>query len=811
MPHLDDITDAELLREFSGSGSHAAFATLVNRHASMVHAVSMRVLNNHHDAQDVTQAVFLVLAQKAAKLSGQPSVGGWLHTASRNAALDVVRSRQRRKRREEAVMKESEQTIQDGNLRADFCNELDAALERLPDRYRQPLLLFHLEGASLKDVSKQLNLQPSTLRTRLARARNMLCDALKRRGVEIASATAFTTLLSAQAKACSKVFLSTVTDSATNSGVPASSGFHEIAARISATNGANTTTTSIFILMKTKAAYSSAIAIVLLAAGLTTYVRIQHGDETSSKNQTKANLPLSDETRESSTKFSNRNEVDPLSLISNSDEFRVLSDSVLLIADDAERLAAIREKLGMNLSDEVYRHTIEAHGYRVNPKDLIHELLMAWGKDDPESATLWSRRFPSEFGNQIAELMLAFWIMKDRSAAMTWATDNIPSDHIDKAMRRQEKIESKTARESSDATNQRLHSLHDSLLKLRNRESANSNEMQSLTSSLDYQLQTWAKRDPAAAVTFWTSLDEKTKKGIYLKPLFENWAHDDPDAALEQAERLTNETERIDALKAVLPSWQLKHRDRTIDEAIDLDTLPDQAFNSILHDLVGVWATADPAAAMDYSMKLEQPKLQRMAVARSVEAWAVKSPSDAEQWVSQLPSGNLRDIGYRELSERAIRTNYDLAAHFVRKIEDPDAKKRTIGKLSSRAEFRSNLPDSLDLMREMNGVDHLILESMASTVSTENEEIFRVWLEKAHADDFIEYPEHDNPDVVEPEAVKAFNEKRRTRAMNAYSRSLRITSDTLLLDRLYSIVMDAKKLLFQGLAEGALRAWLGEG
>jgi hypothetical protein len=52
--HSNLQTDAELLKEFSGSGSHSAFAALMERHGPMVHAVAMRILSNHHDAQDVT-------------------------------------------------------------------------------------------------------------------------------------------------------------------------------------------------------------------------------------------------------------------------------------------------------------------------------------------------------------------------------------------------------------------------------------------------------------------------------------------------------------------------------------------------------------------------------------------------------------------------------------------------------------------------------------------------------------------------------------------------------------------------------------
>ena len=181
VPHSDHQTDADLLKEFSDSGSHAAFAALVERHGPMVHAVALRVLSNHHDAQDVTQAVFLVLAREAAKLSGKPSVAGWLHTVSRRLALDARKSRESRQRREHAAMNESVNITPDATLSAGFRRELDAALERLPDRYRQPLVLFHLEGASLNEVARRLDLQPSTLRTRLSRARDLLRRILGRR------------------------------------------------------------------------------------------------------------------------------------------------------------------------------------------------------------------------------------------------------------------------------------------------------------------------------------------------------------------------------------------------------------------------------------------------------------------------------------------------------------------------------------------------------------------------------------------------------------------------------------------------------
>jgi RNA polymerase sigma factor (sigma-70 family) len=164
-----------MLTEFSGRGSHTAFATLVDRYGLMVHAVALRVLSNHQDAQDITKAVFLALAREAAKLTGQPSVVGWLHTVSQRLALDALKFSESRQRSEQAFRKVEVNMTPDATLSTVFRRELDAALDRLPDRYRQPLVLFHLEEASLDEVAKRPNLHTYTLRSRLSHTRERCC------------------------------------------------------------------------------------------------------------------------------------------------------------------------------------------------------------------------------------------------------------------------------------------------------------------------------------------------------------------------------------------------------------------------------------------------------------------------------------------------------------------------------------------------------------------------------------------------------------------------------------------------------------
>jgi RNA polymerase sigma factor (sigma-70 family) len=275
-------TDADLLKEISGSGNHAAFAALAERHGPMVHAVALRVLSNHHDAEDVTQAVFLALWRHAAKLSRQPSVAGWLHTVSRRLALDTHRSRQSRQRREQATMKEERTATPDATLRADLRRELDAALNLLPDRYRQPLIIFHLEGASLHEVALRLDLNPSTLRTNLSRAREMLRQLLSRRGIEVASIGVLGSLFTSEAQAGTlpSSLLSTVVNNATDNGATVAPHIMQLAdkaASVSATTSFSSLTTC-FILMNTKAILITVAVIALATIGTTAYV-IRQGNE----------------------------------------------------------------------------------------------------------------------------------------------------------------------------------------------------------------------------------------------------------------------------------------------------------------------------------------------------------------------------------------------------------------------------------------------------------------------------------------------------------------------------------------------------
>jgi len=98
---MDSRTDQELLREYAGEASEAAFSELVQRYIDLVYSAALRLVGNTHLAEDVSQKVFLALAQNAEQLADRAVLPGWLHGAARNLSANAIRSEVRRRAREQ--------------------------------------------------------------------------------------------------------------------------------------------------------------------------------------------------------------------------------------------------------------------------------------------------------------------------------------------------------------------------------------------------------------------------------------------------------------------------------------------------------------------------------------------------------------------------------------------------------------------------------------------------------------------------------------------------------------------------------------
>lgn len=178
--------DAELLRRYLEESSEDAFAELVRRHLSLVYFGALRRTSGDADlAAEVSQGVFISLAQNARSLRSHPALSAWLFTASRNAAINarIKESRRRQREQEAFVMQES---LAESGQPADWEHLsplLFETLDLLSEQERTAVLLRFFGERAFAEIGAKLQLSEEAARKRVERALAKMHDALGRRGV----------------------------------------------------------------------------------------------------------------------------------------------------------------------------------------------------------------------------------------------------------------------------------------------------------------------------------------------------------------------------------------------------------------------------------------------------------------------------------------------------------------------------------------------------------------------------------------------------------------------------------------------------
>jgi RNA polymerase sigma factor (sigma-70 family) len=173
------VPDGDLLARFADTGDAAAFELLVRRHAELVWRVCRSELPaDRHSAEDAFQATFLVLARKAGAVR-EPSAAGFLFRVARNAAL---RARKRVGRVAEALADLPVEAHADSVEVGECSAAVVAEVERLPDKFRLPVLLCFFEDCTHAEAADRLGWAVGTVASRLARAKDRLRDRLTRKG-----------------------------------------------------------------------------------------------------------------------------------------------------------------------------------------------------------------------------------------------------------------------------------------------------------------------------------------------------------------------------------------------------------------------------------------------------------------------------------------------------------------------------------------------------------------------------------------------------------------------------------------------------
>ena len=162
--------DMELLREYAGSQSEAAFETLVSRHLNLVYSSALRQVGDTHLAEDIAQAVFIILARKAKFLGPRTILSGWLYHATRYACADALKIERRRQNREQEAFMQSLANPPGSEAWRHIAPLLDEGMAQLDEKDRNLIVLRFFENKSAREIADALDLEPQAAQKRVTRA-----------------------------------------------------------------------------------------------------------------------------------------------------------------------------------------------------------------------------------------------------------------------------------------------------------------------------------------------------------------------------------------------------------------------------------------------------------------------------------------------------------------------------------------------------------------------------------------------------------------------------------------------------------------
>jgi RNA polymerase sigma-70 factor, ECF subfamily len=715
--------------------------------------ICYQVLRHQHDTDDATQVVLCKITDGFHKMRDACHFQRWVYRVAMNTALDLRRKNMRLSTRQQPY-DESLTNIASEPATNEVVEVVHEQLGRLDDESQVLLIRHYFEKETLNELAEEAGVTTSAIWQKIQKAQEKLRRYLSQAGYAQYVPLILPYLESVKTVKSSTTALSSAVLAKVHSAAVAGGGTVGIIAATTLGIGE--------IIMKTKIITITLVALALCGTGAYLGVKMFYSTSQRSSSAVIQNNPT--------PKVSQTNPGNSASLLSTGDtketpavstqpekedfpkfasqaQLDATITQVMMITDENERLQAIRKRLGMKISDEVYRTALAQYGNRSSVKELFRSILTAWSDADPKASILWALQFPFKGMKGFSIAMFEPWAQKDKEAALAFAREQLNEEQL-------RVLEKFLAQRSNEPL-----PTGDFVSRLKHAD--NEKEDSKWYGAISAILYDWVRKDPKGAAEYALTISKErfngTTRTMVLSSVTREWSNSDPDAALAWAKSLQDEKERSSAISEALPGWARKHPE----QALDLSGLPRPNQLQVLSSVAADWAAKNPVSAAEFAQNLTDEELKFFAINAVAGTWGKKDPDNAAQWACNLPVGKLRDNGLSGVACAISKYDLGKAEKLMDGIQDDELRRTTIRHLVTFG-GKNDLANASRIAEKIGQIPSFELVSMVlawGKMDSKDSKLVRAWVEKLQSQGKIQYLTYPKTETTaDPVAAKKWEQ-----------------------------------------------------
>jgi RNA polymerase sigma factor (sigma-70 family) len=689
-------TTLDLYNAYKTFGGEENLRNLLKSCYPSIYNTCYQILRHHQDAEDTAQMVLLKVVEDFKKVPSIQHFQRWIYRVAFNLALDLKRKNMRKIQREDLYQINME--VNAAENKAEIMDIIHEHIAQLDDDSQGVMVQHYFEKKTLQEIADEWKVTASAIWQKLQKAQEKLKKSLTKEGFAQVAPLSIGYLESVQLVQ-----------------PPSEASVCMIVEKICSMSKLVKLKSGGLWLFSKPALVLSASCLVLVMGGVFWISDLKEKSVVSVvKTKSIPGKSLESSIQTARTEAAGLQESQPpisqpRYKIRSSQYLGALCDQVFLIQDSSKRLTAIRNKLGINISDSGYEEFLALE------RDISDRLESPDGDSDLvkyKAFTIVSYLFGA---------VLEKWHEEDPAAVKSWIMNIDGWDLLFKneTLRRVEngyfttnfssKVERSSITDLASINPSEAVKLIDQIQD----EGAKAAHLRSIAPI-------WAQKNPEVAAEYLVhipaGLEHGTTRHIWINHIAEAWGKLEPDKALNWVQNLTDERERIQALPLVLIGWVEAHPTKTI----ELTSFTKEDQRKIVGGMLSHWTIKDAFSAAKYAEQFPDQELKDFSCQVVAANWGRIDPESAANWVLKLPKNALRDKALVELIQTLGIYDISTALSLGKQISNPKILEGEIRTLFFRCE-KTNL-ELLNSATEI--ISNLSYQEVKSTL--------RVW-PKSHS------------------------------------------------------------------------------